>query len=472
MDNNIKYHISDSADSVFFVGSGWPTSVKTVADALNAIGPWALTANGLPNASETTPGIIRIATQAEMVAGTSTKTAITPALLKLAMATPQATDTVVGNTRYATNAEALALSINSAAITPAKLGHVIANKGATESARGTLRISTTAQAQTGTDDTTSMTPLKTKQAIEALSQAWGPATESVRGVVQLATVAQALQGTLRNGFAISPYTLSKMVGTESASGMFKVASDSQALALVDNTTVMTPYKVGRLVASGGQRGLVQLSNTPNFQPGVALAASAPVLYTSGGIMNGYLDFAGNWNGLRWSRNTDYAHIVFKNDSNTDPDSFLEFNVADDNTEYFRWTTGSGGQYVVAATLRPGGHMWLAGNIDVNDFYVRSDRRLKHGFKPIENALDKVDLLHPGTYHKQYALDDDRIVGIEAGIYAQDFQKALPEGVREQKDGTLTISPSAQNAFLIQAVKELKAKVLEMESTINELKGKK
>ncbi|UOX40536.1 tail collar fiber protein [Aeromonas phage GomatiRiver_11] len=466
-DNNIKYHISDSADSVFFTGAGWPSTVKTVGDALNIIGPWALTPNGLPVASNTVPGIIRIATQAEMEAGTSTSTAITPALLKLAMATPQATDTIVGNTRYATNAEALALSMNSAAITPAKLGYVIANKGATESARGTLRISTTAQAQAGTDDTTSMTPLKTKLAIEALSQAWGPATESARGVVQLATVAQALAGTIRDGFAVSPYTLAKMAGTESAAGMFKVASDSQALALVDNTVVMTPYKVGRLVASGAQRGLVQISNTPNYQPGVALAASAPVLYTSGGTMTGNITFSENWQGVMWNRNTDGAHIIFKNDSNADTDSFLEFAVRDDNNEYFRWNVSNN----IVSTLRAGGHMWLAGNIDVNDFYIRSDKRLKSGFKPIENALDKIDFIIPGTYNKHASLTDDSIVDVEAGVYAQDFQKALPEGVKAQKDGTLTISPSAQNAFLTQAVKELKAKVMDLEVTLEKIKGK-
>ncbi|UYD57401.1 short tail fiber protein [Aeromonas phage B614] len=468
VENNIKLHISDSADSVLFSGAGWPAAVKTVGDALNRIGPWAITDNGLPLATTENAGVIRIATQSEMTVGTSTNTAITPALLKLAMQTPQATDTVVGNTRYATNAEALALAMNSAAITPAKLGHVFANKGATETARGTMRISTVAQARSGTDDTTSMTPLKTKLAIEALSQAWGPATEAARGVVQMSTVAQALQGTLRDGFAISPYTLSKMAGTENAAGMFKVATDSQALALVDNTVAMTPYKVGRLVASPTQRGLVQITAGPNFQPGVALAASSPVLYTTGGTMTGNITFNQNWQGVMWSRNTDYAHIIFKNDSNADTDSFLEFKVSDDHNEYFRWNISEN----IAGTLRNGGHMWLAGNIDVNDFYIRSDKRLKHGFKPIENALDKLDFLHPGTYHKQYSLDNDDIVGVEAGMYAQDFQKAMPEGVKSLSDGTLTISPSAQTAFLTQVVKELKEQVIDLQNSIAKLKGEK
>ncbi|APU02447.1 tail fibers [Aeromonas phage SW69-9] len=460
--NNIKNHISDSAESVNYTGDNWPAIVTTVADALDRVAPWAIIDNGLPLATTQIAGIIRIATTAEMQAGTSANTAITPALLKLAMETPQASETIVGNTRYATNAEALALTLNTAAITPANLGYVFANKAATESARGTMRISTQTQATSGTDDATTMTPLKTKLAIQALSQAWGTATESARGVVQMATVAQALQGTLRDGFAISPYTLSKMAGTESAAGMFKIASNSQILALADNTVVVTPAKLDILKATASQLGLVKLSGVSTAAANTALAASAPVLYTSGGIITGDVTFTGNMQGIQWSRNTDMAHIVFKNDSNADSNSFMQFCVGDDNNEYFRWVNRFSGSDNIMATLRPGGHMWLAGNIDVNDFYIRSDRRLKHGFKPIENALDKIDLLNPGTYHKQYSLTDDRIVGLEAGIFAQDFQKAMPEGVRSLEDGTLTVSPMGAIAFLIQCNKELKARLEKLE----------
>lgn len=463
--NNIKYHISDSADSVFFAGSGWPSAVETVADALNEIAPWALTANGLPIASEVIPGIIRIATEAEAAAGTSNDTVITPNLLRIAMETPQATEVTVGNTRYATNTEALALTIDTAAITPAKLGYVFANKAATESTRGTLRISTSAQATSGTDDTTTMTPLKTKQAIEQFSEAWGSATESSDGVVRLATVAEALAGVLRNGYAVSPYTLSRMAGTEASAGLFRVASNAQTLALSDDTVVITPAKLGALNATSTQKGLVRLLNTESTQANTALSANAQVLYRAGGTMAGNITFTENYQGIMWSRNTDVAVISFKNDSDADTNSHLLFAVGDNNNEFFRWATRAGATDTTIATLRPGGHLWLAGNIDMNDMYVRCDKRLKSNISTITNALDKISDLDVGVYDKHASLTDNTIIGREVGLFAQQFQKVLPEGVRTLEDGTLTISPMAAIALLIQANKELKDRLEKLEEQI-------
>lgn len=465
MNNNIKYHISDSADSVFFSGPDWPSSVETVSDALNEIAPWALTVNGLPIATENVPGIIRIATAAEASAGTSNNTVITPNLLRIAMQTPQATESIVGNTRYATSAEALALSINTAAITPSKLGHVIANKGSTEAARGTIRISTAAQALSGTDDTTAMTPLKTKQAIAHFSEAWGTATESSDGVVRLATLAQALAGVLRDGYAVSPYTLSRMAGTESSAGLFKVATNSQTLALADNTVVITPAKLAVLNATSTQKGLVRLLNTESSQANTALSANAQVLYRSGGTMTGNINFTENNQGILWNRNTDLAAITFKNDSDTDTNSYLLFAVGDNNNEYFRWTTRAGGVDTTIATLRPGGHLWLAGNIDINDMYVRCDARLKTDIQPIKDALAKIDSLDAGIYTKHKSLTDDTVIGKEAGIFAQQLQKVLPEGVKTLDDGTLTVSPMSLIALLIEANKELKSRLEKLEEKI-------
>ncbi|AFN69776.1 tail collar fiber protein [Aeromonas phage Aes012] len=465
MNNNIKYHISDSADSVFFSGPDWPSSVETVSDALNEIAPWALTVNGLPIATETVPGIIRIATAAEASAGTSNNTVITPNLLRIAMQTPQATESIVGNTRYATSAEALALSINTAAITPSKLGHVIANKGSTEAARGTIRISTAAQALSGTDDTTAMTPLKTKQAIAHFSEAWGTATESSDGVVRLATVAQALAGVLRDGYAVSPYTLSRMAGTESSAGLFKVATNSQTLALADNTVVITPAKLAVLNATSTQKGLVRLLNTESSQANTALSANAQVLYRAGGTMTGNINFTENNQGILWNRNTDLAAITFKNDSDADTNSYLLFAVGDNNNEYFRWTTRAGGVDTTIATLRPGGNLWLAGNIDINDMYVRCDARLKTDIQPIKDALAKIDSLDTGIYTKHKSLTDDTVIGKEAGIFAQQLQKVLPEGVKTLDDGTLTVSPMSLIALLIEANKELKSRLEKLEEKI-------
>ena len=64
---------------------------------------------------------------------------------------------------------------------------------------------------------------------------------------------------------------------------------------------------------------------------------------SGGTMTGDINFSTSLKGIKWSVNTDGASITFKNDADSDPDSYLDFNTKDNNTEYFRFShTPSGG----------------------------------------------------------------------------------------------------------------------------------
>ncbi|MGL5156141.1 MAG: tail fiber domain-containing protein, partial [Aeromonas veronii] len=100
----------------------------------------------------------------------------------------------------------------------------------------------------------------------------------------------------------------------------------------------------------------------------------------------------------------------------------------------------------------------AQNGSFNDVYIRSDSRLKTNLNTIENALEKVNKLTAYTYDKKESLDSETIIRREAGIIAQDLQKVLPEAVNEAEDTTLTISNSAVNALLVEAIKELKDEI--------------
>lgn len=104
---------------------------------------------------------------------------------------------------------------------------------------------------------------------------------------------------------------------------------------------------------------------------------------------------------------------------------------------------------------------INGNFSAANVRITSDARLKSDFKPIENALFKVEQLTGKTYIKQGK--EDR----EAGIIAQDLQKVLPESVGEflHVDGNkyLSIESSGVNALLIEAVKELSARVKQLEA---------
>lgn len=103
------------------------------------------------------------------------------------------------------------------------------------------------------------------------------------------------------------------------------------------------------------------------------------------------------------------------------------------------------------------------NGSFNDVYIRSDLRVKSGFLPITQALHKANMLSGKTYDKHKSLTDDTIIAREAGLIAQDVEKVLPEAVHTLEDGTKTISHSAINALLVEAIKELTKRVEELEN---------
>lgn len=281
--NNTINHVSDKSVYVTFdpAGTQWPATFTNVQAALADIGSWARRSVGLPAAAVGTAGIIQIATNAEITAGTDNTKAVTPAGLAFRLANPHASQTVWGYTRYATDAEAVTITNDLVSLTPRSLDVVFNTRFATESLRGSSRLSTTAQATAGTDDSTSMTPLKVKQAVAALVPVQANATETAFGLVKLATVAQVQAGTIRDGFAISPYTFARLTATETLNGVLKIASQAQVNSGTDDTTAVTPLKLMNMKGSGSQFGVVKLSSTLSGAANTALSSNAQVLPSQG-----------------------------------------------------------------------------------------------------------------------------------------------------------------------------------------------
>lgn len=112
---------------------------------------------------------------------------------------------------------------------------------------------------------------------------------------------------------------------------------------------------------------------------------------------------------------------------------------------------------------------MTGNVNANDVYIRSDRRLKKNFVEVRDALRKVSALTAYSYDKKQTLEATEYDKKEVGLIAQDVEQVLPEAVTRvvdssNKDGTeiLTLSNSALIALLVEAVKELSEKVKELE----------
>ena len=114
----------------------------------------------------------------------------------------------------------------------------------------------------------------------------------------------------------------------------------------------------------------------------------------------------------------------------------------------------GGSIITALTL----DMSEAGAATFNNNVTAfSDERLKDNIETLEDGLDKVEQLRGVTYTR-----DDRE---EIGVIAQEVEKILPEIVLTANDemGTKSVDYSRITAVLIEAVKELSARVKELEN---------
>ena len=99
--------------------------------------------------------------------------------------------------------------------------------------------------------------------------------------------------------------------------------------------------------------------------------------------------------------------------------------------------------------------------DITAFYS-SDERLKENFTPLTGALDKVKAI--GGYEFDWKEGIEDVVskkGHDIGVKAQELQAQYPDLVHERDNGYLAVDYIKLNAVLIEAVKELAAKVEEL-----------
>ena len=136
-----------------------------------------------------------------------------------------------------------------------------------------------------------------------------------------------------------------------------------------------------------------------------------------------------------------------NDSN----DFIVRSYAQDKDIIFKGNDG--GSVITALTL----DMSAAGAATFNDNVTAySDERLKDNIETLTDGLDKVEQLRGVTYTR-----DERE---NIGVIAQEVEKILPEIVLTADDemGTKSVDYSRLTAVLIEAVKDLSAKVKELE----------
>ena len=152
--------------------------------------------------------------------------------------------------------------------------------------------------------------------------------------------------------------------------------------------------------------------------------------------------------------------------NTTGSKRAEFRVTDANDYGFLWTADTstnGTAYMeLEASSTGGGDLTVKG--DVIAYGSPSDKKYKENIKPIESALDKAMKLQGVTFDWK---DNDSILDIkeDIGFIAQDVQEVLPELVRENKKGNLSLRYQGITPILLEAIKELKAEIEELKKQI-------
>jgi hypothetical protein len=96
-------------------------------------------------------------------------------------------------------------------------------------------------------------------------------------------------------------------------------------------------------------------------------------------------------------------------------------------------------------------------------YYSSDKRLKDNIKPIENALAKIESI--GGYTYEWNDKQQTYTGSDIGVIAQEIEAIAPELVIDRETGYKAVKYEKLVAILIEGIKELSAKVNELENKL-------
>ena len=113
--------------------------------------------------------------------------------------------------------------------------------------------------------------------------------------------------------------------------------------------------------------------------------------------------------------------------------------------------------------------WYYTSADVTfngDVIANSDIRVKDNIQVIENAMDKIEVLRGVTFNRTDLGDTETRM---TGVIAQEVQAVLPEAVKADQDGKLSVAYGNMVGLLIQGMKEQSTVIKEMQIEIDTLK---
>ena len=174
---------------------------------------------------------------------------------------------------------------------------------------------------------------------------------------------------------------------------------------------------------------------------------------------------------------DIASIIFKGDgtfSGGDYPSRIEFHTTTDGSSSptNKFTIKNNGRVGVGVTNPSSGFFQVNGDVSGTSIYASanivaySDARSKTNVDTIEGALEKINSIRGVTYNKVEDPEGVRYMG----VIAQELQPHIPEVVAEGEEGNLAVAYGNISGVLIEAIKELTAKVESLEQELQDLKS--
>jgi hypothetical protein len=126
----------------------------------------------------------------------------------------------------------------------------------------------------------------------------------------------------------------------------------------------------------------------------------------------------------------------------------------------------------SATIRLGNGGNIIANDNITAYGSASDRRLKENVKPLVGALDKIMQLQGCTFDWKEKTDQRELIGIkeDIGFIADEVQAVVPEMVRTDVEGYLSLRDRGFSALLVEAMKEQQTQIEDQKTEISELKS--
>lgn len=148
------------------------------------------------------------------------------------------------------------------------------------------------------------------------------------------------------------------------------------------------------------------------------------------------------------------------------------NIGLDSTDYIAWTNNTQLDFYVNGAndmrLESDGDLHVEGDVVAFSTTIASDPRLKENVEPVTDALSKVEQLTGYTFDYKHG-------GSSAGVMSTDVAQVLPSAVTQTTLPLKTgdeeteydvVAYDQLHALLIEAVKELSARVKELENDSN------